>query len=394
MYKPAIYSTVNGLMSSSTSFLLVALMTRGIGQDSRESIFMLMSLFILLGLQRSTLGFRTIVSIPEENDFFRRIGMLIFIDFVYIYFAIYLMGNHILSFSLSLWTILAICITSSLQDYMRFIIAAHLKYRVLIVCDIIPLFSVLLLFVSGLTGLVALYFWAISNLASLIVGLMNSKSWKPVNKMANIRNRERKFIDRFPVEGFTGMIITNIVIYVCHAVDPDLGITLVFMCISSYSVVNIFGNSAMFWVVPFFSLKRVEERQVRIFFKVFLGMILSNITFFLLFTQGNLGNFLYGSKFNYVMNLSLYFALSSAFLAFFTFLGHYLKARDQIRLVNQLRIVQVLISVVFFTCALRIGTIEAVGIAELVMSILACLLAVLAAAKPGGKSHKIEESFQ
>jgi hypothetical protein len=384
MKERAIYSTVDGLMSSLTSFLLVAITTRNISDESSESSFMLMTLFIFLGLQRSTLGFRTLLTIPSGSEFIKRIAILIASIFVYFYFAVYIIGNYIFDFSLSIWQVLLVCTLSCLQDYMRFTFASCLRYKLLIVYDAIPLLTVLFLFVFGTTGSVALQCWTISNVFSLFLGLWNEKFRKLIIENAEIKNESKKILDRYPLDGLIGLMITYLVIYVSHAADSKLGITLILMCISSYSVVNIFASSSLLWIIPFLRTKQKKYNYAKMFTVVFGAMISVNLSFFILYTIGNIGPLLYGSNFDYARGIMFYFALSSTFLAYFAFIGHYLKGRDRIKLVNQTRYLQVVLSIILFSFALKFRTLEAVAMAELVTSALICSISVLVVAKSDG----------
>jgi hypothetical protein len=243
---------------------------------------------------------------------------------------------------------------------------------------------VLFLFVSGTTGSVALQYWTISNAFSLFLGLWNEKFRKQIIEMTENKNERKKILDRYPLDGLIGLIITYLVIYVSHAADPKLGITLILMCISSYSVVNIFASSSLLWIVPFLRTKQKENDYVKLFIVVFGAMFSVNAAFFIFYTVGDFGNLLYGSNFDNARSIIFYFALSSTFLAFFAFIGHYLKGRDRIKLVNQMRFLQVVLSIILFSFALKFRTLEAVAMAELVTSALVCSLSVLAVAKSDG----------
>jgi hypothetical protein len=352
---------------------------------------MLMTLFIFLGLQRSTVGFRTLLSNPGGSELTKQIGILIASIFLYFYFAVYIVGNYIFDFSLLIGHVLLVCTLSCLQDYMRFTFASCLRYKLLIVYDAIPLLMVLFLFVSGTTGSVALQYWSISNAFSLFLGLWNKIFRKQIIEMTEIKNERKKILDRYPLDGLIGMLITYLVIYVSHAADPKLGITLILMCISSYSVVNIFASSSLLWIVPFLRTKQKENDYVKLFIVVFGAMFSVNAAFFIFYTVGNFGTLLYGSNFDNARSIMFYFALSSTFLAFFAFIGHYLKGGDRIKLVNQMRFLQVILSIILFSFALKFGTLEAVAMAELVTSALVCSLSVLAVAKSDGWPLKREQ---
>ena len=149
----------------------------------------------------------------------------------------------------------------------------------------------------------------------------------------------------------------------------------------------------MLWIVPLFRTKQEENDSAKMFFVVFSAMISVNAAFFFFYTIGNFGSLLYGSNFDYVSNIMIYFAFSSTFLAFFSFIGHYFKAKDQIKLVNQIRFLQVILSIVFFSIALKFRTLEAVAMAELFTSALVCSSSVLAVAKGYASPQKRKQSI-
>lgn len=376
--KKVIYSTIDGLMSSLTSFMLMAITTRSTSQDSSQSSFLLVSLFALVGFQRSTFGFRALVRLPTGSALHRNLVQIIFFDFVFFFFAVYLVGNLFLGLSLSIIQVLIICTIFSLQDHFRFTFASRSRFRTLLCYDAIPLIAVLTLFSTGVTGAEALKFWTCANLLSLAIGLLNIKSWK-VPAIPELRDTsESNLFERIPIEGFVGIIISYLVIYVSHYVDDALGISLIFMCISSYSIVNIFASSSILWIVPYFGKAQKEVFNFRMFFLVFSGMLLVNVCCYLIYNHSVLGVLLYGPNFEYVKSISLYFALSSTFLAFFAFTGHYIKAIGHVKLVNQLKIIQLLISTVLFLSSLYFGSLKAIAFAELITAVIMFFLGALA----------------
>lgn len=371
----ATYSTVDGLISSLTSFLLVAITTRNVGQESSAYSFLLISLFVVIGFQRSTFGFRSLVNNFAGRAFLRNVGALLTINFFLFFFGVYLAGLYIFDFHFSLWQILVICTLCSLQDYLRFTIASSLRYRILIVYDFIPLFIVLLLFFSNESGIRALFFWSLANLISIVFGVISSKPWVHAIELEPEGSQgQEAFLSRYPLDGLIGPLITYLVVYVSHRTDPTLGVTLIFICISSYSVVNVFANASILWLVPTQRIQSKKSNFQKYFFCIFTGMLVFNLACYMIYTQGNVGVYIYGLNFEYVKSLSPYFALSSTFLAFITFLSNFLKARNQVQSANKTKLIQALISAILFVVAMKIGGLTSIALAELITAAIVCVL--------------------
>ncbi|CAB4570643.1 MAG: hypothetical protein F2557_03235 [Actinobacteria bacterium] len=371
----AAYSTVDGLISSLTSFLLVAITTRNIGQESSSFSFLLISLFVIIGFQRSTFGFQSLVNHFVRGAFLRNVGALLTLNFLLFFFGVYLAGLYIFDFNYSLWQVIVICSLCSVQDYLRYTIASSLRYRILIVYDLIPLFIVLLLFFSNQSGIRALFFWSLANLISIGFGVFSLKPWLHSIELESESSRGRDvFLARYPLDGVIGPLITYLVVYVSHRTDPTLGVTLIFICISSYSVVNVFATSSILWLVPTQRIQSKKPHFQTYFLGIFTGMLIFNLACYMIYTQGNVGVYIYGLNFEYVRSLSPYFAISSTFLAFITFLSNFLKARNQVQSANKIKIIQALISAILFAVAMKIGGLTAIAIAELVTAAIVCVL--------------------
>jgi hypothetical protein len=234
---------------------------------------------------------------------------------------------------------------------------------------------VLLLFISNESGIRALFYWSLANLISIIFGVFSSKPWMHTIELEPEGYQgQDAFLARYPLDGLIGPLITYLVVYVSHRTDPTLGVTLIFICISSYSVVNVFANSSILWLVPTQRIHSKKPYFQKYFLGIFIGMLIFNLACYIIYTQGNIGVYIYGLNFEYVRSLGLYFAISSTFLAFISFLLNFLKARNQVQTANRIRIIQALISVILFVVAMKIGGLTAIALAELFTAAIVCVL--------------------